>query len=74
MKIKEKYYIKMTDSRFYPVRVYYKKYKCSYGWNSHKEGCWKFSKYGAVKIVGKLNETALQGITYELEGAGIDKD
>ena len=63
------YYIKMTDSRFYPVRVYYKKYKCSYGWSPRKEGCWKFSKYGAERIVERLNANASQGVVYEMEDA-----
>lgn len=61
------YYVKMTDSRVYPVRVMYKRYKCAYGWCPIKDCCWQFSREGAKKIVKRLNEGASKGVTYEME-------
>ena len=62
-----KYYIKQIDTQL--NRVYYKRYKCSWGWTpeAHKDICWKFSKGGAMDIVKRLRECSSPWIKYEIE-------
>lgn len=53
--------VKDTTKRYYIIRttkkgVEYKRYKCIDGWSKTPEGCWKFSRAGAAKIVKKYNE------------------
>lgn len=62
-----KYYIKQINTQL--NRVYYKRYKCSWGWVSeaHKNECWQFSRGGAQKIVERLRENASTWIKYEIE-------
>lgn len=34
----------------------YKRYKCIDGFSKNKELCWKFSKQGALGIIGRLEK------------------
>lgn len=59
----KKYYVIKTTKR----GIEYKKYKCIEGWSKTSDGCWRFSKAGADKIVKRLNKA------YDYEGQSYPK-
>lgn len=49
----KKYLIVFENGR---LRKQYKRYKYIGGWSFTSDGCWKFSKQGALKIIEQLKE------------------